>query len=286
MSAGIEGDEFAFQPEFLDLLAVNYDAGMRLLPFRSDPEGSRVTINDWVSDQTEGLIEDLIPTGVITPLTRLVLTNAIYFNGAWDAPFDEAATRDGAFTLPSGDEVTVDMMHQREELRYGADEDYQAVEMRYDGGELSMVILLPAAGSFEAFEDTLATARVGEIIDGMTINSVVLSLPKFEYESKFELAETLEALGMERAFDPLLADFRGIEPRGELYISDVIHQAFVSVDEEGTEAAAATAVVMPPGESEPPPPVEMTIDRPFIFLIRDIETNTILFVGRVENPNA
>lgn len=275
---------YKFLSEFLDVLAENYGAGLRILDFASAPEESRITINNWVSDQTEGRIEDLIPQGLIDSLTRLVLTNAIYFNAAWQEPFNEDATYDGTFYLLNGDEITVPMMRQTESFGYGEGDGYQAVELPYDGREISMVILLPTAGYFASFEDLLDAQRLDEIIGRLEYREVALTMPKFEFDSEFSLGETLAAMGMPVAFSGG-ANFSGMTGNRELFIADVVHKAFVSVDEAGTEAAAATAVVMPMA-MPPEEPVEVTIDRPFIFLIRDIETGTILFVGRVVNPSA
>ena len=275
--------DYEFLTEFLDLLAVNYGAGLRVLDFIGATEESRVTINDWVADQTEGRIEDLIPQGLINAMTRLVLTNAIYFNAAWEYPFDEDITQDGVFHLLDGSQVTVPMMSQKESFGYAEGDGYQAVELPYDGDELSMVILLPTSGQFESFEEALDAAQVDGIIGSLERWQVDLTMPKFEFDSSFSLLEALSAMGMPIAFSGS-ADFSGMTGNRELYIADVVHKAFVSVDEEGTEAAAATAVVME--LTAMPDVVEVTIDRPFIFLIRDIETGTILFVGRTLNPSA
>jgi len=275
--------DYEFLSEFLDLLAENYGAGLRILDFVSAPEESRITINNWVSDQTEGRIEDLIPQGLIDALTRLVLTNAIYFNAAWQYPFSEDMTEDGLFYPLNGGEVTMPMMKQTESFGYAEGDGYQAVELPYNGSELSMVILLPEAGQFELFEGSLDAQDVGAILRDLEFRQVNLTMPKFEFESAFSLKETLAALGMPVVFSGG-ADFSGITGNRDLFILDVIHKAFVSVDEAGTEAAAAVAVIMPlampPGE-----PVDVTVDRPFIFLIRDIQTDTILFVGRIVNPS-
>jgi len=276
--------DYKFLDEFLDVLAENYGAGLRLLDFINAPEEARITINDWVSDQTEGRIEDLIPQGVIDALTRLVLTNAIYFNAAWLSPFDEDTTEDGSFYLLDGSEVTVPMMRQTESFGYAEGEGYQAVELLYDGSELSMVILLPERGRFEEFEASLSAERVDSIIGDLEDENVALTLPKFEFESEFSLVDTLAAMGMPIAFSGA-ADFSGMTGTSELFIGDVLHKAFVSVDEAGTEAAAATAVVMEL-TAMPEEPVEVTVDRPFVFLIRDIETGAVLFLGRVANPLA
>jgi serpin B len=277
--------DYPFLGDFLDLLAVNYGAGLRVLDFIGATEESRVTINDWVSDQTEGRIKDLIPAGAITTITRLVLTNAIYFNAAWEYPFEKDMTEDGIFYRLDGSEVTVPMMSQKETFGYGEGDGYQAVELPYDGNELSMVILLPASGRFGAFEEALDAAQVDGIIGGMEHRQVILTMPRFEFDSSFSLKEALSAMGMPLAFSEM-ADFSGMTGNRDLFIMDVVHKAFVSVDEEGTEAAAATAVIM--GETAMPPSeaVEVTIDRPFIFLIRDIETGAILFVGRNQDPGA
>ncbi|TEU16292.1 MAG: serpin family protein [Dehalococcoidia bacterium] len=275
--------DYEFLSDFLDVLAENYGAGLRILDFITETEKSRLTINDWVSDQTEGRIEDLIPQGAIDALTRLVLTNAIYFNAAWGYPFDEDMTADGPFYLLDGGQVAVPMMKQTESFGYTEGEGYQAVELLYDGGELSMVILLPEAGNFEAFEEGLQAHHVDAIINDLQLTEVALTMPQFEFESEFSLKDTLAGMGMPIAFSSS-ADFSGMTGKPELFISAVVHKAFVAVDEAGTEAAAATAVIMALN-AVPPPPVEVTIDRPFIFLIRDIETGAILFVGRVMNPS-
>jgi serpin B len=275
--------DYNFLTDFLDVLAVNYGAGLRVLDFMNAPEDSRVTINDWVADQTEGRIEDLIPPGLINALTRLVLTNAIYFNAAWEYPFDEDITRDGTFYLLGGSQVKVPMMSQSEHLGYTEGDGYLAVELPYDGEELSMVILLPDSGQFEAFEAALDAEQVAAIIESLNYREVALTMPKFEFDSEFSLSKALSALGMPVAFTTG-ADFSGMTGNHDLYIADVVHQAFVAVDEAGTEAAAATAVVME--LTAMPDVVEVTIDRPFIFFIRDIETGSILFVGRTLNPSA
>jgi serpin B len=280
---GQEG--YRFLSEFLDVLAENYGAGLRVLDFAGAPEESRVTINEWVSDQTENRIEDLIPPDAIDPLTRLVLTNAIYFNAAWAEPFEPDRTEDGPFYRLDGGEVTVPMMRQTASFGYAEDEGVQAVELPYDGGELSMVILLPEAGEFDAFEGALDAGQVDGIVGDLAHRQVALTMPKFEFESGFSLVDALTALGMSDAFTGA-ADFSGMTGDRELFITDVIHKAFVSVDEAGTEAAAATAVVMMELAAVPEEPVEVTVDRPFIFVIRDIETGAILFVGRVVDPSA
>ncbi len=274
--------DYQFLSEFLETLARNYDAGLRLLDFAGDPEAARRIINDWVSRQTEGRIQDLIPPGTIDALTRLVLTNAIYFNAAWDQPFDRRDTRDGTFYLLDGSQVAVPMMRQMAKYGYAGGEGFQAVELPYDGGELAMVILLPDAGRFEEFERSLSASQMEEILRRLEYQRLHLTMPRFRVESAIGLRDVLAEMGMPAAFDPGQADFSGMDDSRDLYISHVLHKAFVVVDESGTEAAAATAVVI--GLTSLPSHMEVTVDRPFIFLIRDLQTGTILFIGRVVNP--
>jgi serpin B len=275
--------DYAFLVSFLNTLAENYGAGLRIVDFIGETELSRITINDWVSDQTEERIKDLIPQGAINQMTRLVLTNAIYFNAAWQYPFEEDATLPGVFYLLNGDEVTVPMMEQQESFSYIKGDNYQAVELPYDGQELSMVIILPDPGQFAAFEETIAYQKIKGIMESLERREVRLRMPKFEFDASFSLKKALTEMGMPVAFSEG-ADFSAMTGKKDLFISDVIHKAFVSVDEAGTEAAAATAVIMEL-TAMPETPLEVTLNRPFIFVIRDIETGAILFVGRVINPS-
>jgi serpin B len=271
-------------PAFLDTLAENYGAGIRLVDYVKDPEAARVRINDWVARQTEQRIKDLIAKGMIDQMTRLVLTNAIYFNAAWRVPFDKDATAPGPWTLLDGTKVTVPMMAQSGLLGYASGNGYQAVELPYDGGELSMVILLPDAGRFEEFEGWLDAALLDQILNDMRqqLQQLRLTMPKFKFEGEFSLGDILSAIGMPIAFSDS-ADFSGMTGKRDLCISEVVHKSFVAVDEAGTEAAAATAVIMRL-TSMPAEPRAVAIDRPFVFLVRDMETGAVLFLGRVMNP--
>jgi serpin B len=275
--------DYKFLSDYLDLLAENYGAGLRVLDFIKNPNKSREAINQWVSDQTEGRIKNLIPEGSIDSLTRLVLTNAIYFNAAWKLPFQPEATTNGPFHLINGTDITVAMMKQTGSFKYVEGDNYQAIELPYDGQELSMVIFLPAPGQFQAFEEAMTYQLVSNIMaQKNNTRQVALTMPKFEFESEFGLKETLMGMGMVEPFQDS-ADFSGMSSQSDLHIDDVVHKAFVSVDEVGTEAAAASAVIVGT-TSMPPEPVIVTLDRPFVFLIRDIQTGTILFIGRVMNP--
>jgi serpin B len=274
--------DYEFLAAYLDTLAANYGAGLRVLDFANEPEESRIAINDWASDQTEGRIKNVLPEGSVDSLTRFILANAIYFNAAWKYEFDEDRTRDDPFYLLEGGEVTVPMMRQTRSFGYAEGDGYQAVELLYDGSELSMVIFLPREGSFEAFEQALDSEQANAIINAVGHREVALTMPRFEFDSAFDLNPALEAMGMPIAFSGD-ADFSGMTGGKDLYIDGVMQKAFVSVAETGTEAAAVSIVSMAP-TSMPEPPVEFNANRPFIFLIRDIETGTILFLGRVLDP--
>lgn len=278
--------DYAFLPEFLDLLAENYGAGMRLVDFEHAAEPSRQTINEWVSEQTEDRIKDLIPRGEITPDTRLVLANAIYFDAKWLYPFEQALTRDGTFNLLDGGQVSTPMMGASDpmDLSYAQGAGYQAVDLPYMGNRASMTIIVPDSGNFADFEAALDAGQVDAILASLEPRSVALTLPKFSYKSNFSMKKTLQDMGMPDAVTCGVADFSGMDGvRQNLCITGVFHKAFVAVDEAGTEAAAATAVVMGI-ESAPMVDVSLVVDRPFIFMIRDTGTGSILFLGRVLSP--
>jgi serpin B len=273
---------FDFQSEFLDALAQYYGAGLRIVDFQQAAEAARQSINKWVEDQTEAKIKDLLPPGSLDTMTRLVLTNAIYFNAAWQYPFNANATQDGAFHLLDGTQVTVPMMSESELLGYTSGADYQAVELPYAGGEMSMVIIVPETGTFAEWVQALDAEALTAIVNGIETRQVLVTMPRFRFESSVQLKDALQALGMSQAFTTA-ADFSGMTGRPDLFIDDVYHKAFVAMDEKGTEAAAATAVVMRLS-AMPAEPVEVTVDRPFLFLIRDIPTGAVLFLGHVVNP--
>ncbi len=284
-SAWAQKDHPFLQP-YLETLARGYGAGIRLVDYTKDAEGARKTINAWVSDETEKRIKDLLPRGSLDDLTRLVLANAVYFKADWEQPFDKEETRPGPFTRLDGSPVQADMMHESElSARYAEDGDVQALELRYAGGRMSMLVLLPRAGRFAAAERAMDADRVSRIIAMLAPATVNVTLPKFEFTRGTDLGATLKAMGMVSAFQPDTADFSGMDGTRQLYISGVYHKAFVRVDEKGTEAAAATAAVIGT-TSAPVGVVQFAADRPFLFLIRDNETGATLFLGRVVDPTA
>lgn len=273
---------YSFLPEFLDTLAQNYGTGLQTADF-TDPEPVRAQINQWVADQTKDKIQDLFPQGSITDMTRMVLANAIYFKAAWANPFEKEQTKPADFTLLDGSIIQVPTMHLADGLGYLSGEGFQAVSLPYVGGTASMIAILPDTGTFKEFEARLTYAKLEELRNQMGHTQVLLNMPRFKIESSFGLKDTLSALGMEDAFLPDAADFSGMDGQKDLYISSVLHKAYVNVDEEGTEAAAATGVVVGL-TSMPTEQVEVKLDRPFIVMIVDETSGSILFMGRVTNP--
>jgi serpin B len=275
---------YSFSTEYLDMIALNYGAGVRLSDFINKSEPTRKEINDWVSDQTKKRIQNLLPEGTVNPDTRMVLVNAIYFKADWLDQFEANDTRDLPFNLLDGSKVNVPMMRQEMYIPYTSTDGYQAIELPYAGSTAAMDIIVPDEGRFEEIESALDYAMLSDVLAGLEQATVILRLPKFEFESSFLLSDALAGMGMPAAFDRSAADFSGMTGKKDLFISDVVHKAFVAVDEEGTEAAAATAVIMEAAGSAMPEGVVLVIDRPFIFLIRDLETGQILFIGRVLDP--
>ena len=272
-------EEYPFDEDYLALVEDHYGGGLKDADFAGDPRGGRERINDWVADQTEDRIDDLLPDGSITHQTVLVLTNAIYFMASWHHEFDPENTEDGTFTALDGSESTVPMMHQNVRTNYADVGGVEAVELPYVGEAVSMVLILPEAGTFEEFERDLDAETLFGIFEELGDAQGDLAMPKFEFETEVQLSDALSELGMSAAFGPG-ADFGGmVEGDGGPGIDEVYHDAFISVDEEGTEAAAATAVVML--ASAPPNWGEVRFDRPFLFCIRDRPTDAVLFLGRV-----
>ena len=274
---------YSFLKGFLDLTNKHYKASLNHVDFINAFEQARKQINKWVEEKTNNKIRDLIPPGIINTLTRLVLTNAIYFKGNWESQFKESQTREGTFWLTSDQSVKVPLMHQQGDFRYGETEFLQLLELPYAGNNLSMVVLLTnEVDGLPALEAILTEDTVASWLKPLKKREVRVFLPKFKMTSQFSLATTLGAMGMPDAFTHK-ADFSGMTGNKELFISAIIHKAFVNVNEEGTEAAAATAITMRMTAVATPPP-EFRADHPFLFLIRHNPSGSILFLGRVMNP--
>ncbi len=278
---------YEFLKEFLELIKTSYDGQLNEVDFVAAAETARKTINAWVEEKTRNKIKDLIPRGVLSSLTRLVLTNAIYFKGSWAREFETDRTEETPFTLINGDKVNVPMMNQTAEFGYMETEDFQGLELPYVDNELSMIILLPKRfDGLADFEKMLTTENLSQWLRRLHKRKVIASIPKFRITDEFSLASVLESMGMTAAFTPDVADFSGMNGKRDLFISAVIHKAYVDVNEEGTEAAAATAVVVGITSVGPGQTPVFRADHPFLFLIRDNHSGSILFIGRVMNPNA
>lgn len=271
-----------FLKPFLSLVKKNYNSEVKPVDFRAAPEPARREINAWVSKKTEHKIEDLLPPGILNSLNRLVLVNAVYFKGRWAEQFAASDTKNAPFHLTPDKTAPVPMMYKNASFGYTENSLLQALELPYAGNTCSMVVLLPKS-DLSTLEKELTADNLSRWLAGLKRREVSVWLPKYKLTSAFSLKETLAGLGMHDAFDPANADFSGMDGRRELSIGGVIHKAYVDVNEEGTEAAAATAVVMMK-LSAPAHRTEFRADHPFLFLIRDKTTGSILFLGRVVNP--
>ncbi|HHR85364.1 MAG TPA: serpin family protein [Candidatus Acetothermia bacterium] len=271
---------YALRQAYLKTLRKRFGATVESLDFLAMPEKSRATINTWVSRETKKKIKGLLPEGSITSLTRLVLANAITFSATWEHQFGEISTSEDYFHLLNGRRVIVPMMEQITSFPYAETREVQAVELPYIGEQFSMIVLLPARGQFEDFASSLTADRVAAILEHLSTKMVQVYMPRFEFRSSFELADTLAELDMKDAFILGRANFRGMTLDREFFLEDVHHQTIVSVDENGTFATAGTAA-----EMVWPDVPTVRLNRPFIFLIRNIETNSILFIGQMKDSS-
>jgi len=280
---------YTFLPAYRSTAGTYYSANTTNLDFINQPDTSRLTINRWVEDKTANKIRDLLPTGSIDPMTRLVITNAVYFKGSWVRQFDANKTRDAEFQVAPGKTVTVKMMQRTDEeavYSYAVTGDLQRLAMPYthsSGKGLSMIVLLPATDNLSAAEQYLDPERLSSLEQSASLQRVDVYIPKFTLETKYQLQPVLSVMGMPAAFSDT-ADFSGMDGKQDLVISDVIHKAYVDVNEEGTQAAATTAVVVVEAARENPKIPVFRSDHPFVFLIQDNDSGTILFTGRVVNP--
>lgn len=278
-------EDYAFLPEFLQTTGENYGAEMGRVDYIGNTDGARQTINDWVQEQTHNKIKDLLPPGSVNVLTRLVLTNAIYFRGTWLNQFEMQLTRNANFVNEDGQQTVVQMMFQQATFPYAeiiGDTDLpdcQVLRMPYEDGNLSMLLLLPS-GDLSSLEQALTVNALEKCIASLDKIRLDVGIPKFTIDCEFNLNNPLQTLGMSEAFNPMTADFSGITGEDALYIQNVVHKAFIGVTEAGTEAAAATGVVM--GFTSVPPPFRA--DHPFLYFILDDQTGSILFMGRVAEP--
>ena len=276
---------FAIQPAFENTLTNNYHAPLTPLDFIANPEAARSQINRWTEDHTKEKIKNLFPAGSLDAQTRLVLTSAIYFYGKWQDPFVTSRTQPAPFTLPTGATTQANFMNQTSHFGYTETPSSQIMEMRYAGTGIVFDVLLPKTlTGLPDLEKSLTLESLTGWLGNLTTRDVQVSLPKFLAESEFSLHKALSTMGMPTAFTDK-ADFSGIDPKGGLAISEVVHKAFVDVSEQGTEAAAATGIAMRATAMRmPEQAVVFRADHPFIFLIRDTRTGVVLFIGRLMNP--
>lgn len=277
---------YPFLPKFLNFATNQFSANLQHADFIHAAENARDEINNWVAEKTHKRIENILPPGSLHELTRLVLANAIYFKGAWAKPFDKRATSNQPFHLTAGHQIDVPLMYQLNNVRYMENPDFQAVELPYNGKQLSMLILLPRQiDGYHQLEQNFSVKMLASTLETMKSQQVELHIPRFRLESEVNLNDSLSALGMPDAFTDK-ADFSAMDGKIYLYISGVFHKAWGEVNEEGTEAAAATAVAVAARAiaKPPPPPPVFRADHPFLFLIRDASTGSILFIGRLESP--
>ncbi|MGB9377777.1 MAG: serpin family protein [Mycobacteriales bacterium] len=268
---------------FLDDMAAYYGAGLRLVDFGADPADAAAAVNTWAAARTAGRIAHLVPAGALDASTRLLVVNAVHFKAPWEEPFDAAATRPAQFTRPDGSTVTVPMMGKlMKRARYASGPGWQAVDLPYAGSRLAMAVVVPDLGHLAVVRRSLDGAGLADLLAALRPAAVAFDLPRFTFRTRCALGEHLGALGMHSAFTDR-ADFSGLTETDKVMIDAVLHEAFIAVDEEGTEASAATAVMIGL-TSALADPLRVSADRPFLFVVHDIETATPLFLGRVEDP--
>jgi serpin B len=276
--------EFDVEQSFQQILRNMYASEIFLVDFQRETENARLTINKWVEQKTQDKIKDLLSPGSINPLVRLILVNAIYFKGKWYSEFDKNLTKEDDFFLPDGEKVKVNMMTKKETCKYAENDELQVLELEYKTSNISMVLFLPRQrNGLSMLESKLNMETMQSLLNSMRMKEIKVFLPRFTFTSQFSLSSVLKTIGMQDAFDPMKADFTGISKSDKLFIFDVLHKAFVEVNEEGTEAAAATGVIV--GITcVPAEPVVFRADHPFLFAIRERTAGSILFIGRVYHP--
>jgi serpin B len=276
--------EYAIHKAYADLLAASYGASLEGTSFAGAPEKSRVAINDWAAQRTRGRVENLLAPGTIDTLTRIVLVNAVYFNGAWAHPFSEHRTAPAPFRDPAG-ERSVPTMHLQARLAYGSENSWEAVGLPYKDPAFDLVLVQPRGTSLEDLEKKLRKEGVGPIVAGMESTSVDLALPRFKVDGEARsLKAMLQGLGVRALFEQGSCDLSGLSPRNDLFVSEVVHKAFIDVHEKGTEAAAATAVVGQLRSKLRRPDKVVKFDQPFVFFLRHTPTKLVLFAGHVTKP--
>ncbi|GAA5154110.1 serpin family protein [Nocardioides marinquilinus] len=277
----------AWEQAFLDVLAAQYGAALQTVDWAGDTEAARQAVNAWTAERTRDKIPEILPAGAVDALTRLVLVNTLYLEAPWERPFSAGLTEDADFTRPDGSTVGVPMMRSAEpvDVAWSRGEGWQAVRLPYAGGTTAMTVVLPDAGRLADVQADVAAGGLTRYLEAGTTEPVDVRMPSFTFRTGAGLVEPLRRLGVTDAFDEGRADLTGMTTEERLFVSGVLHQVFVAVDEEGTEAAAATAVAVG-ATSAPAAPRPFTVDRPFLFVVHDVEHGTPLFLGRVDDPTA
>jgi len=279
---------YPFKAEFIAGLREHFRAEAQSLRFARDPERSRATINAWVEEATKHKIQELLPPGIIDTDTRLVLTNAIYFKGKWAKPFEKSLTHPADFFVGATELAKVDMMRSTQHLGYAENDALQLVELPYEGSRLAMVVVLPRKkDGVDRVEAGMTDRQIDVLLRSLRRRRVDVSLPRSKVTGNFQLKPALTALGMGRAFTAGQADFSGMDGGRELVIGEVVHKAYCEVNEEGTEAAASSGVVMKRVAAPlPEEPVVFKADHPYLYMIRDTQTGSLLFLGRMTDPRS
>lgn len=278
---------FPFNADYLKVIQTYYNGKAANLDFVGDPEGSRQTINNWVSQKTNSKIPELFAKNTINGTVRLALTNAVYFKGNWAKQFKASNTQQKDFTTASGSKIQCSMMDQTDSFKYSETADYQAIEMPYENNDLSMVVILPKTGKMESLENDLSIDKLSQIKNLFQIEKVNVYFPKLKFNAEYNINNTLKTMGMSSAFDQGQADFSGITGKKDLYIGLVIHKSYIDVNEEGAEAAAATGIAMTNmAAARPSEPKIFNADHPFIFAIIHNQSSSILFLGKVNEAKS
>ena len=276
-----------WQQPFLDTLAAEYGAGIQTVDYVRDTEGARTAINAWTAERTRDKIPEIIPSGILDTLTRLVLVNTLYLKAPWETPFEKSFTEPATFTLLDGSATEVPMMRSAGAISAPAasGDGWVAVQLAYAGREVAMTVVLPDEGRYDEVEASVVAGSLPDYLGALEEGEASVRLPSWTFRTQSPLRPALESLGVTVAFDPASADLSAMTTEEQLYVAAVLHEVFIAVDEEGTEAAAATAVVAG-ATSAPADPLEFVADRPFLFVIHDVEHGTPLFLGRVLDPTA
>ncbi len=275
-------ENYPFLSEYVGVVEQYYDGNVVNVDFVNETESSRLRINQWVENHTNNRIKDLLPVGSVDSLTRLVITNTIFFKGDWNLQFDPRDTQEADFKVSKNQTKKVQLMSLVDEPQgYGETEEVQVLQLPYKGNEISMLVILPKEESLETIEKNLSIERLSEWKNALQKKKADVYLPKFKLETSYDLVPTLREMGMNVPFTEN-ADFSGMSAQEQLLITGVLHKAFVEVNEEGTEAAAATGIIV--GTTSYEPPTVFRADHPFIFIIQENSTGEILFLGRFSEP--